>query len=866
MSERFFSSLGRLVTRYRVMVIVIWFALVVLVTLFAPNLDQVTSSDIANLLPTDAPFNQAFKVLAETFPAANAQTNAAIVLETVDGSVREGAAWKFIDELTAWLKSAEAEDNITEVLSPAGNSALLSDAMIAEDNQVAIVLVYLSTDSQSAATQTTLDSIGAYLKANTPSGSAAYVTGMAPIGAGYTEEAMTSVERTTGITIVLVVLILLLVYRSPVSPFVPLLTVASAYLISRGILAWIGQGGVTISSYTSVFLVVVLFGAGTDYCLFLISRFREEMADQAEPVRASQRTVRAIGETLTSSAGTVIVGFATMIFSELGLFRNSGPLLAIAIVVALLAGLTLTPALLSLLGQRVFWPGHAQHRDTGRLYERVAALVCERPVWTIVIIGLVLAPLALSASAQRSSYNMLDDLPADNEARLGYYVLAAHMGGGQMQPLDIVIRDLTPDTALAEIAAWTADLRAVAGVQDVRSLNDPLGTANDQLQGITRVDRQLTLAADLIGQLRAGEQQIDATQMTAAMSAIPFAREYLDALAAQFPQVADSEDLAGIRSALDGVAVAALTGRLDETLETLQGDLSGLAAAFTEVENAYCLPSALPSALVEALGGEDPLVTLSARYLTADRTAAHFEVILSGNPFSPEAMDAVSSLRAIIPGGTQAVSGSTVVMADLRDTMSRDLTRAFAFVLLGVFLVLVLLLRALVAPIYLILTILFSYGATMGITRLASLVFFGTEELTWWVPFFMFVLLVALGMDYNIFLMGRVREEAAHAGVHAGIRRALAATGMIITSAGIIMAGTFAAMMSGTLVGLRQLGLAVSVGVLLDTFVIRTALVPAIAVLLDHWNWWPGGAPRRAEAGEPDETAVAAARDEQLRR
>ena len=187
MSERFFSSLGRLVTRYRVMVIVIWFALVVLVTLFAPNLDQVTSSDIANLLPTDAPFNQAFKVLAETFPAANAQTNAAIVLETVDGSVREGAAWKFIDELTAWLKSAEAEDNITEVLSPAGNSALLSDAMIAEDNQVAIVLVYLSTDSQSAATQTTLDSIGAYLKANTPSGCAAYVTGMARIGAGYTE-------------------------------------------------------------------------------------------------------------------------------------------------------------------------------------------------------------------------------------------------------------------------------------------------------------------------------------------------------------------------------------------------------------------------------------------------------------------------------------------------------------------------------------------------------------------------------------------------------------------------------------------------------------------------------------------------------
>jgi RND superfamily putative drug exporter len=263
----------------------------------------------------------------------------------------------------------------------------------------------------------------------------------------------------------------------------------------------------------------------------------------------------------------------------------------------------------------------------------------------------------------------------------------------------------------------------------------------------------------------------------------------------------------------------------------------------------YYLPSALPKDLVDALGGEDPLATLTARYLKPDGTAARFEVIVKGNPYSSEAMDCVVALRALLPGGPAAVGGASVVMTDLRETINRDMLRAFAFVLLGIFAVLVFLLRALVSPIYLILTILFSYSATLGITRLLSTIIFGTAELTWWAPFFMFVMLVALGMDYNIFLMGRVKEEVAQHGVREGVHRAIIATGAIITSAGIIMAGTFSAMMSSVIVGLGQLGLAVSVGVLLDTFVIRTALVPAIVVWLDRWNWWPGRSMGQKPAG-----------------
>ena len=159
------------------------------------------------------------------------------------------------------------------------------------------------------------------------------------------------------------------------------------------------------------------------------------------------------------------------------------------------------------------------------------------------------------------------------------------------------------------------------------------------------------------------------------------------------------------------------------------------------------------------------------------------------------------------------VEGDSAVLLDLQQSSDRDMTRAIIYVLGGVFVVLVLLLRALVSPVYLILTILLSYGATMGVVRLLFVDILGNAGIVWWVPMFMFVMLVALGMDYNIFLIGRVKEEVAANGTRAGTRHALARTGGIITSAGIIMAGTFASMMSGSLLGLLQIGFAVAFGV-----------------------------------------------------
>ncbi len=175
--------------------------------------------------------------------------------------------------------------------------------------------------------------------------------------------------------------------------------------------------------------------------------------------------------------------------------------------------------------------------------------------------------------------------------------------------------------------------------------------------------------------------------------------------------------------------------------------------------------------------------------------------------------------------------------------MDRDTIRSFAFILGGIFIVLLLMLRSLIAPVYLIATVVLSFTCTLGLTNLFFSTFFGVDKLSWMLPLFMFVFLVALGIDYSIFLFGRIKEEVGNHGVREGVHVAVAATGSIITSAAIILAGTFAGMMAGELMLLAQLGFAVSVGVLIDAFVVRTILDPALAALFGKWTWWPGGVP-----------------------
>jgi RND superfamily putative drug exporter len=873
-----FARLGSFSTRFRWYIIAAWVIVAAVLTLLAPNINDVAVSDQRAFLPSSAPSLDASGVVKKYFPDRVSPSSAVIVIDAGSGGrVDQGSVAQFVSQVTSWLGGATAPAAVGEVLSPTLADELTKASLVSEDNQVALILVRFKAVGTEPTTEAAISAIADQLK-SVPPGAKAYMTGDGPILEAYATSTQKSIDSTTWITIILVIAILLMIYRSPVSPFIPLVSIAIAYLISRGIVAFLGANVLTISMYTNVFLIVVLFGAGTDYCLFLISRFREEMADVRSPSPATRRTVRAVGGTIASSAGTVIVGLATMTAMELGLYNTSGPSIAIGVVIALLAGLTLTPAMLCVLGDHAFWPRKARHIKEAGAWHFWAGKVVKRPLIALLVPIIVLVPLALYGNGLARDFDLLGDLPKDHEARVGFDVLAAHMGPGTMQPLNIVIVDParfdTPQ-GLARTDALAAKLSQLNNVTLVRSfaasLADPktLSVANQlgvQAKAVRDGAAQLKQVAASGDAGSAASLQLLQTAasglmdiygyLTQLVQAYPDAQQdpgYMRASTglAELARISQSNGLslsgtgsqsgAASGSTLEKDVVARLLSQVLTQLGTIAGGLESLQTTFNSRADAILLPNLY-------LKSNEGLKALRDAYISTDGTAARLQVVLDTGPYSPEALTTAQTIRGTLDadGFDGVVEGNSAVLLDLRDASNRDMTRAIIFVLSGVFVVLILLLRALVAPVYLILTILLSYSATLGVVRLLFVDLLGAAGIVWWVPMFMFVMLVALGMDYNIFLIGRVKEEVAAGGTRAGTRLALARTGGIITSAGIIMAGTFASMMSASILGLLQIGFAVAFGVLLDTFVVRTTLVPAIVVLLGRWSWWPRRGPGQA--------------------
>ncbi len=862
-----FARLGSFAVRFRWLIIAAWLVVAAVLTAVAPNINDVAVSDQRAFLPASAPSLDANETVKQYFPDRISPSTAVVVIDAGQGGrADEGVAGSFVNDLSSWLSGPDAPSGVDQVLSPTLGDEQTKAGLISPDGQVALMLVRFSAVGTDPTTKEAIAAINDHLEQAAPEVKV-YLTGDGPILAAYDTASKSSLDSTTWITILLVVAILLIIYRSPVSPIIPLATIGLAYVISRGVVAFLGSGPLTISMYTNVFLIVVLFGAGTDYCLFLISRFREEMSTVDIAAPAVKTTVRTVGETIASSAGTVIVGLAMMAAAELGLYNTTGPSIAIGVAIALLAGLTFTPALLTVLGHYAFWPRKPRRIGTRGLWFSWSAKVVGRPLIALLVPVIVLVPLAIYGTGLARDFDLLGDLPKSDETRQGFDVLAEHFGPGQMAPLNVVAVDAegfsTPQ-GLADIEELQALLQAVPHVTAVRSFAGSLPDKStlsvaDQLQVQAQAVRQgltaLETATAALGSGGvAGAAADDA--ITAAAAQLTDLHGYLTQLGAAYPEILTDQGYTDSVRALEELAVlagevkgepGAIGAAVTARLQTLATGLESLQQSFAARPEAVLLPDLY-------LDSNEGLKALRDTYISADGTATRLQVVLDAGPYTAEAIAATEAIRATLAtaGFDAAVEGDSAVLLDLQNASSRDMNRALIYVLGGIFIVLLLLLRALISPIYLILTILLSYAATLGVVRLLFVDILGAAGIVWWVPMFMFVMLVALGMDYNIFLIGRVKEEVVTNGTRAGTRLALARTGGIITSAGIIMAGTFASMLSASLMGLLQIGFAVAFGVLLDTFVVRTTLVPAIIVLLGRWNWWPSrrGADTKS-GGEP---------------
>lgn len=723
-----FRPIGAFAARFPVPIVLGWIVVLIAVLVTTPSLSSVISSSQAKYLPASANSQQAAALLRKAFPQNPASS--ALVVVTGPPNARNAAVAAL---------SNYAAHQLTPAPSSVASSSLppqLRPQWESRDGAASMIMLGWAQPDTSVLPTNSVNHLRAYIAAHPYPGVIARLTGDVPINVDYQAQVNKSTSVTTIATVALVIIIMLLLFRSPILPLVPLLTIGLSVMISRGIVALFATHGMVVSQNTPIFMIVLLAGAGTDYCLFLASRYKEELQNGVESVEAVITTVTHVGASIASSGVAVIVGLGGMAFARYGLFNTTGPAVAISVAITLVIGLTLAPALLTLLGRRAFWPTQVAVARPSRFWGPLSRWVTGHPIVALLSMLVILLPLNAAVLGTRQSFNFLTDLNPTVEARAGYDTINQHYGVGNTQPQIVVIaasHSLRNAVDLARLDALNVTLADLPGIVSVQGPTRPAG-------------QPIPYQADAIS-----------------------------------PQIA-----------------AAM-----------------------------------------------------ARNLSATGRVAQFTVVGTADPYSTQARALAATVQATaiaaFPLAQVHSAGTSVYTADTKSVIQDDTARIALFVFGGILLVLIVLLRSLVAPIYLLVTVALSFGATLGLTTLAFQDLGGQPGLAYWVPILVLVFLIGLGIDYSILLMSRVREEAAKGGVYReAVAYAVERTGAIISSCGLILAGSFGTLVLASVTGLRENGFAVGVGIMMDTFLIRSILVPSIVVIFGQVSWFPGrlrGAP-----------------------
>ncbi|WP_108250145.1 MMPL family transporter [Planctomonas deserti] len=698
-----------------VVLILVWLGVGAVGGPYFGRISEVSTNDQTSFLPASSEATQVQGLVGDFSESEGAP---GILLVTRDGGLTDEDR-AYVEDLVPRLAELESVEGT-------------SPAIPSEDGKAVEIIAQLDG---SAEVDEAVGDLREALADGAPEGLDTFVTGPAGFTADLTAAFAGIDGLLLGVALAAVFVILLLVYRSPLLPFLVLGT--AIFSLSASILAvwWLAYADVvTINGQVQGILFILVIGAATDYALLYTSRFREALRDHEKPWDATRAALRGSVEPIVASGGTVIAGLLCLLLSDLNSNKALGPVAAIGIAFSVLGALTLLPALLYVFRRGAFWPLRPAFGSThpasagtnGRgIWPAVSRLITRhsRPVWVLSTILLLLMSAGL-LGLRANGVPQSDLVLGTSEARDGQNELGEHFPGGTGSPAVIV------------------------------------GSADD---------------VDALADAAAGVDGIDSV-------------------------------------------VAASADSPSGTLPVGTGAPAGIVpgAAPTESGGRVLLQATLTSA---------------ADSEEAERTVRELR----------------TAVREVDPGAL--VGGVTATALDTNETSIHDRTLIIPIVLAVILVILMLLLRSVIAPVLLILSVTVSFAAALGVSALVFDGVFGFPGADPSVPLFAFVFLVALGVDYNIFLMTRVREESIARGTRAGVLHGLSATGGVITSAGIVLAATFAALGVIPILFLAQIAFIVAFGVLLDTLVVRSLLVPALAYDLDRRIWWPSALSRGAHRG-----------------
>jgi RND superfamily putative drug exporter len=922
------DAIRAFVSRRPLWVAMIWLGAAAGIGCFSPNLTKLAAESQASMLPRNVESLRAAELVNQSWPDQAYDAMAVAVLHRPAG-LTEGDR-RYALALAQRLRSPGRPVPIAGVLGPTSQPEIAA-RLVSNDKTVTLLAVTLSTSFVAPISHDVVAWIERQandVQLAKPAGLELHWTGDAVIGRDYMANVQTSLDRAAVATVVLLLVVLLAVYRSFWLALVPLATIGVALLISRGVLAWMMLAGWELSPLVELFLIAILFGTGTDFCLFLSWRYAEHL-NPNKPAGSMRVTLKRSFSALVTSAGTIVIGLLLMGTTKFKLFSSTGPSVALSLVIALVATLTLTPALLVILARmrpRAFDGLAGTSRE---FWDRLGRAAMARPLrsWTFTVLAMV--PLSILGLRTHFIQDLLSELPESTPSARDFRLVSSKFEPGMLAPLTVVLEsdtDLHGSEGLALIDDVSRLLSHQRSLSEVRSATQPLGSpeplararlasrlgeVNDgfhQLsdgagllqKGLTEGAAKLRAAIwleertglTLTGKpavvtgpksdpalSRATTRETVASGLKQASAAIQWstgmpATWNLSALRHALDAVSDGKKGAGAPAATAPAkptqsssqaslktvqtrppATADPNPAVEKPQETLLRELTRAASGAAQIADGATRANRELTAMLNDPVGRRALDRLMidertvhdnpellrsfAAYITPDGHRARIDLTQTDRMFSHDSMNQVVTVRRRLNDYlgeyqgihvTAKIAGANAESADVRALTQNDQVQSWFIVPIGVFLVLIIALRDPLACLNLVATMVLTYAFALGATHLVFVTLLGAEGLDWKVPYFLFVLLVAVGVDYNVFLMTRLHEESQRRGLRGGIVRAIGQTGGLISSAAVITASSFASFMLSPLGSLRQLGFALVVGILVDAVLVRPLLVPC-----GHW-------------------------------
>lgn len=977
-----FDRIGNLVMRRPWHVIACWIVLAAALALILPPLPVQAGKRPQKALPDDAPTILLAKDMGKAFGETGGAASSLLMIILTDEKGISPADEATYAKLVGALHADTADKlGVQDFIS----TPPMREVFESKDGKAINLPITIPSDATSPATLVTYKTIKGITKQVTAGTTlTANVTGPVATVADATEVALEDAHFIEIATILSVFIILFAIYRNLVTMVVPLLTIGAAIATSQGVLSGLAEIGLPVNMQTLVLMSAVMIGAGTDYAVFLISRYHDYVRHGEASDQAVKKALMSIGKVIAASAATVAVTFVAMVFTKLEVFSSVGPAISISVIVSLLAAVTLLPAILVLVGRR----GWIKPRGdlTTRFWRKMGIRTVRRPRIHLVASLIVLISLAASASLVRFNYDDLKTLPQDVDSSKGYNAMDRHFPQNMMTPEVLVIQsshDLRTPTALADLEQMARRVAQLPNIVKVRGLTRPNGDpleqtkmsfqagevgnkldeassqihnhggdldklvngSNQLADALAQIRSQVTSAVDSLAGVAAALTTLEglmggdttiagleqasqytgrmkvlgdnlASSTSGAQSTAQWAAPMASALNAS-PSCSADPSCANSRAGLNALVAAENDGTLyaiknfarslqatqgaqtlSQTLAKIQQSLEQAATAMKTIKNLQTTMGQLKQGsgaladgsravamgvkvLVDStkqLGGgldeassfllgmkhnadqpnmagfnippqvmtKDEFKKAAQVFISPDGHAARYLVQSAINPFTTAAMDQVGTIvkaaKSALPNteladAKIALAGVPGGLADTRDYYNGDIDFIIVATILIVFLILVALLRAVVAPLYLIVSVLVSYLSALGIGVVVFQLILG-KDLNWSLPGLSFILLVAVGADYNMLLISRIRDESPH-GVRIGVIRTVGSTGGVITSAGLIFAASMFGLVTASISTMVQAGFVIGTGILIDTFLVRTITVPALAAMIGQKNWWP---------------------------